>query len=978
MKKTSQRHQMAVVGWLVSGLLSNFGSALADANLTDSVGRSQQLTSLEQVPDGLSASDWRSIREAYEAGRYAFQPTTTGWQARNPAQNWVTTFDRRGFLAQPQTGNWEWGLELTSYGFGDAQHVIAGPPVARAEGSRLSYQWDDTVQEWFVNDQRGLEHGFTLAARPVSHAQSSLHDPYLGLSLLLATRGALRPNNSSDGLGVEYRDATGAPVLTYTGLKVWDADGTLLPSHFAALDPEHPARITLTVEEHSARYPITIDPIAYLKPAAVGTTQVGDEFGYSVAVSGDTVVVGARLEDSSTTGVDSVADENASGSGAAYVFFRMGSTWSQQAYLKPAAVGTTQLGDQFGYSVAVSGDTVVVGARNEDSSTTGVDSVADESAGNSGAAYVFFRTGSTWSQQAYLKPASIGTTQAGDQFGWSVAVSDDTVVVGAWLEDSSTTGVDSVADESAGNAGAAYVFFRTGSTWSQQAYLKPAAVGTSQVGEQFGYSVAVSGDTVVVGASNENSSTTGVDSVADESAGSSGAAYVFSRTGSTWSQQAYLKAAFVGTTQVGDEFGFSVAVSGDTVVVGAIREDSSTTGIDSIADEGANDSGAAYVFFRVGSTWSQQAYLKPAAVGITQAGDEFGQSVAVSGDTVVVGAWLEDSGTTGLNTVADESAFSSGAAYVFFRTGSTWSQQIYLKPPAVGIAQTSDHFGFSVAVSDGTMVVGARFEDSSTTGVDGGADENANDSGAAYVFSSCDNGLFCDGIEFFDGFECQAGTPPACDDAAFCNGTETCNESTDSCDAGTPPTCDDAVFCNGTETCNESTDSCDAGTPPTCDDAVFCNGTETCNESTDSCDAGTPPTCDDGVGCTDDACDEGTDSCDHTANDSGCDNGFFCDGDETCDAVNDCQAGTLPVCVDFGCDEVNDVCFECNVDNDCDDGLFCTGSETCTSGSCDATGDPCPGQYCDEDADSCAAAQLFEDGFESGDTSFWSSTVGGA
>jgi len=126
----------------------------------------QQLTSPDQVPEGLAKSDWSSIRATYEAGRHAFMPIEGGWQARNPGQQWTTKFDRRGFLAQPREAEWQWGLELRSYGFGDKQTAIGGTPAVKADGQRLSYQWDATVQEWFVNDQRGLEHGFTVARRP--------------------------------------------------------------------------------------------------------------------------------------------------------------------------------------------------------------------------------------------------------------------------------------------------------------------------------------------------------------------------------------------------------------------------------------------------------------------------------------------------------------------------------------------------------------------------------------------------------------------------------------------------------------------------------------------------------------------------------------------------------------------------------------------------------------------------------------------
>ncbi len=381
-------------------------------------------------------------------------------------------------------------------------------------------------------------------------------------------------------------------------------------------------------------------------------------------------MVGAIAEDSSTTGVNSTPLEGATDSGAAYVFVRSGGVWSQQAYLKPAVVGASQAGDEFGWSVAISGDTLAVGAYDEASSTTGVNSSPNELAPGAGAAYVFARSGSVWSQQAYLKPAAVGTTQANDHFGAAIAVSGDTVVVGAFQEDSSSLGINSTPNEAAGGAGAAYVFVRSGSAWSQQAYLKPAAAGSGgQAGHLFGTSVAVSGDTVAVGASHESSSTLGMNTTPNEGAGSSGAVYVFTRNAGVWSQQAYVKPAAVGTTQVGDNFGASVALSGDAMVVGAIGEGSSTTGVNSAPNEAAAIAGAAYLFTRSAGVWSQQAYLKPAAVGTSQAGDQFGWSVAVSDDTVVVGAYLEDSSTLGVNTTPNEGSADSGAAYVFSGAG---------------------------------------------------------------------------------------------------------------------------------------------------------------------------------------------------------------------------------------------------------------------------------------------------------------------
>ena len=460
--------------------------------------------------------------------------------------------------------------------------------------------------------------------------------------------------------------------------------------------------------------------------AKASNTAANDQFGYSVAISGDTVVVGAWLEDSSATGVDgNQADNSATNSGAAYVFVRDGTTWTQQAYLKAS---NTAANDQFGWSVAIFGDTIVVGANLEDSNATGVGgNEADNSASAAGAAYVFVRSGTTWSQQAYLKASN---TAGNDQFGTTVAISGDTVVVGAPGEDSNATGVDgNQADNSASASGAGYVFVRSGTTWSQEAYLKASNTGAA---DQFGSSSAIAGDTLLVGSPGEDSNATGIDgNQASNSASASGAAYVFVRSG-TWSQQAYVKASNTG---VDDAFGSSVSISGDTALVGAIQEDSNATGVNgNQANNTETNSGAAYVFVRGGSTWSQQAYLKATNTGLN---DSFGRSVAVSGDLVLVGAYGEDSNATGVDgDQEDESAQDAGAAYAYWRAGTTWTPEAYLK---ASNAFTFDNFGWSVALSGDTFAIGAIGEDSNATGIDGNqGDNSAGSSGAAYAFVTVD------------------------------------------------------------------------------------------------------------------------------------------------------------------------------------------------------------------------------------------------
>ncbi len=405
---------------------------------------------------------------------------------------------------------------------------------------------------------------------------------------------------------------------------------------------------------------------AYIKAS---NTESGDFFGYSVALAadGDTLAVGAYLESSNATGIDGVQDNNsATGSGAVYIFTRSGASWSQQAYVKAS---NTEVDDRFGASVALTadGNTLAVGATDEDSNATAIDgNDSDNSASGSGAVYIFTRTGSSWSQQAYIKASNTGAL---DDFGISVALAADgnTLAVGAQLEASNATGVDgNQSDNSAVDSGAVYVFTRSGTSWSQQAYLKASNTGA---GDRFGYVVdlADDGNTLAVGARLEDSSATSIDgNQADNLAGESGAVYVFTRSGANWSQQAYIKAS---NAEAGDFFSSSLdlAADGNTLAVGASREDSNTSGINGdSANNSAIVSGAVYLFTRDGGgNWTEQAYIKSSN---TDANDQFGIDIALStdGDILAVGAYNEASNATGMGgDQADNSASRSGAVYLY-------------------------------------------------------------------------------------------------------------------------------------------------------------------------------------------------------------------------------------------------------------------------------------------------------------------------
>ncbi|MFN7352290.1 MAG: integrin [Burkholderiales bacterium] len=448
--------------------------------------------------------------------------------------------------------------------------------------------------------------------------------------------------------------------------------------------------------------------VGYVKAS---NTAANDEFGTSVALSGDgnTLAVGAPGEDGS-----------ASDSGAVYVFTRSGGSWSQQG--SPIKATSPALGDRFGSAVALSndGNTLVVGApgRNVDA----------------GSAYVFVRSGISWTEEDNLTASN---AEAGDGFGASVALSNDgnTLAVGAPFEDSSVTGINQPSNELASNSGAAYVFVRSVASWNQEAFVK--ASNTDEQ-DNFGRAVVLSndGNTLAVGAPGEDSADSANQN--DETALSSGAAYVYFRSGAAWdlTPPAYIKAS---NPDAQDAFGHSLALSGDgsTLAVGAYREASNATVIGGDqSNNSASDSGAVYVFLLSGTTWNQQAYVKASNA---QADDQFGWSLALSsdGNTLVVGARYEDSNATGVGggqTDVPIASSNSGAVYSFVRSGGTWAQRSYVKASNTG---SGDQFAWSLALSaDGnTLAVGANNEDSNATGVGGDPDNDGTlNSGAAYLY----------------------------------------------------------------------------------------------------------------------------------------------------------------------------------------------------------------------------------------------------
>ena len=357
-------------------------------------------------------------------------------------------------------------------------------------------------------------------------------------------------------------------------------------------------------------------------------------------------------------------------------------------------------------------------------------------------------------QLAYLKASN---AEAGDHFGNggtlfgdSVTISADgnTVAIGSPNESSAARGINgNQNDNTLYSAGAVYVFTRNGNNWAQQAYVKAS---NPTMSAEFGHAVVLSadGNTMAVSAYFEPSATKGINGKQDdESIPQAGAIYVFTRAGTRWSQQAFIKASNTGEAGVGDafgdgdQFGFSLAISddGSTIAVGSNSEDSSATGINGNQDDNSMISaGAVYVFTRTGNNWTQQAYVKPSN---TFGGMQFGYAVALSADgsTMGVAGYDEGGATREINGPQARGRTGSGAAYIFTRAGSTWTQQAYLK---ASNAEQNDSLGVSIALSDdgSTALVGSLDEDCLATGVNPTDPTCINDfmsdtsTGAAYVF----------------------------------------------------------------------------------------------------------------------------------------------------------------------------------------------------------------------------------------------------
>jgi hypothetical protein len=580
---------------------------------------------------------------------YLVTPAARGFRAASPGQHLALGFTRGGVSVT--SGQGLLGLRLRAVGYGSmSRRVDAVTP--RLEGDRVVYSHAG-VSEWYANGPLGLEQGFTVARTPAGHATGAGADG--ALTLQIALRGNLHASLTNDGRMLTLSRA-GRPVLRYSDLLATDARGHKLSSQLAL--GAH--QLLIRVAAQGARYPLRIDPLVQGTKLTGGEENGPAEFGASVALSsdGNTALVGGGGDNG--------------GAGAAWVFTNSGGTWTQQgAKLVGDCTsscsgpnGTEESGEgEFGSSVALSadGNTALIGGSSDN--------------GGIGAAWVFTRSGSTWTQQgAKLIPASDSVRSA---FGSSVALSAEgnIALIGAPIEGPTVaTGVGSVR-----------VFTNSGSGWEQQG--SKLTDSEEAEGADFGSSIALSSD-------GEEALIGGPDG--------EGAAWVFANPGSGWTQEgSKLTPDDAENAGNGLEFGASVALSanGETALIGAPRDGESLE---------PTHVGAAWVFTGSGSHWTQLgAKLTPNP----SSNGEFGRSVALSSE-----------GTTAL-IGGDDEEDAIGAAWEFASAKGTWTQQGPKLTPDDETGKASA-FGVSVALSgDGT------------TGLIGGFLDNIR-AGAAWVFAA--------------------------------------------------------------------------------------------------------------------------------------------------------------------------------------------------------------------------------------------------
>jgi uncharacterized repeat protein (TIGR01451 family) len=580
--------------------------------------------SAQARPAGLSLPDQYTLSAAVGRDQSIYHPAAVsgGLHADNAPQALAADFTAAGVTVRSGTVDWSW--QLSAYGYGDRLSPVA-PAAPVAAANRVEYR-RGAITEWYVNGPLGLQQGFDLAAPPPGGPSAN------ALTLALALGGSGRAKLGVDGQSLSLTGPTGRPLLSYGGLLATDAAGRELPAWLELAG----GTLRLRVDDRGARYPLRIDPWMQTAKLIPEDGQSFGQFGRSVAIDGHTVVVGMR---------DAIIDGK-NGQGAAYVFERPSTCWhGSMTQVAKLTAGDGAAGDLFGSSVAISGDTVVVGAMEHNASR--------------GAAYVFVRPPGGWATtSAYSAKLIASDGASSDGMGLSVDISGHTVVAGAYNDDA--------------YSGSAYVFLRPEAGWSGVLTESAKLVAAVRSFARFGAAVAVSGDTIVAGAYQARVGTTN----------GQGAAYVFERPPAGWSGLLTETARLtLADGETGDWFADSVDIDGPTIVAGSRY---------------ANDRrGGGYVFERPPYGWVTTSTYNTRLIPTEEGYYGYGQSVAIDGNAIAVGAVYS-------------SISATNSVYVFDRPHCGWvTTSTYTARLMALDGEAYDSFGGAVAISGRTIVAGA-------------------------------------------------------------------------------------------------------------------------------------------------------------------------------------------------------------------------------------------------------------------------------
>ncbi|MFZ0285493.1 MAG: FG-GAP repeat protein [Terriglobales bacterium] len=604
-------------------------------------GQHQTRTGLSALPSAAQPAVSKALGR--DIASYTVRRDLDGLQADNPEQRLLCTFGSSGI--EVRTGQATWQLKLERYGYETAMRTVPNA-VPQADRNRIEYR-RGILTEWYINGPLGLEQGFILS-RPPGQAKER------ELILELALSGNLTA--FQNGGQLTLRNSAGQPILRYSGLQVHDSTGRKLEAGLN-LDGQ---RLRLRVNGRDARYPIMVDPWVQTAELTASDGAAGDQFGWSVSTGGNMIVVGSPFH---AVGANL-------GQGAAYVFVEPANGWTNMTQTAELVASDGSANAFFGSSVAISGNTIVVGAG----------SAAVNGNPHQGIAYVFVEPANGWQNMTQTAKLTASDGYVGDELGAAVAISGNTVVAGAPY---ATIGSNF-------QQGASYAFVEPGGGWTNMTQTAKLTSSDGAAGDIFGDSVAVGATTIVVGASEATLSGNS----------SAGKAYVFVQPQGGWTDATQTAELTASDSLADNYFGSSVTVSGNTVVVGAPTD----------------FSGAAYVFIEPPSGWTdttETAELTPGSVGSILL---MGTSVAISGNTIMAGAV---GATVGGNPY-------EGDLDAFVEPANGWADENQSAQLTSSDGGAGDYFGRSLAMSTTAEVVGAPFHQ-----------VGANDSqGAVYVFQA--------------------------------------------------------------------------------------------------------------------------------------------------------------------------------------------------------------------------------------------------